>query len=143
MNINSKFSVAVHTLLLIATYDEGLTSTVIAGSVNTNPVVIRRIIGQLQKSHLIAGQQGKAGYIFLKKLDEISLLDIYYAVLMNDNKQLFDMHDNPNIECPVGATIQILLETILLEAQEVMESVLKRVSIEMLVDKMKKIQENS
>lgn len=143
MNINSKFSVAVHILLLIATDDGRLTSTVIAGSVNTNPVVIRRIIGQLQKSHLIAGQQGKAGYVFLKKLDEISLLDIYYAVLMNDNKQLFDMHDNPNIDCPVGATIQVLLEAILLEAQEMMESVLKAVTLNMLVDKMKKLQESS
>lgn len=143
MNINSKFSVAVHILLLIATDDGGLTSTVIAGSVNTNPVVIRRIIGQLQKSHLIAGQQGKAGYVFLKKIDEISLLDIYYAVLMNDNKQLFDMHDNPNIDCPVGATIQVLLEAILLEAQEMMESVLKAVTLKILVDKMKKLQESS
>lgn len=49
--VNSRFSVAIHILSLIATTSDKslLTSDFIAGSVNTNPVVVRRMIGVLKK----------------------------------------------------------------------------------------------
>ncbi|BCT29808.1 hypothetical protein BVAD3_34820 [Bacillus velezensis] len=47
--INSRLAVAIHILSLIST-DERASSDMIAGSVNTNPVVVRRTISQLKKS---------------------------------------------------------------------------------------------
>ena len=49
--VNSRYSVAIHILSLIATTSDKsqLTSDFIAGSVNTNPVVVRRMIGVLKK----------------------------------------------------------------------------------------------
>ena len=48
MAANSQFAVAVHILTLLARKsDEHVKSSCIADSVNTNPVVIRRLMGQL------------------------------------------------------------------------------------------------
>jgi len=135
MRISTKFSVAVHALLLVATEKEPCTSALIAGSVNTNPVVIRRIIGLLQKADLLSGIRGKSGYVLKKQAKEITLLDIYNAVAVTESMQLFSIHENPNIECDIGASIQFLLETIMNEAQSAMETVLKAVTLEHLIQK--------
>lgn len=135
MRISTKFSVAVHTLLLVATEKEPCSSTLIAGSVNTNPVVIRRIIGLLQKANLLSGIRGKSGYVLKKHACEITLLDIYNAVAITESMQLFSIHENPNIDCEIGASIQFLLETIMNEAQSAMETVLKAVTLEHLIKK--------
>ncbi|MBV9496028.1 MAG: Rrf2 family transcriptional regulator, partial [Acidobacteria bacterium] len=48
MTQSSRFATAVHILTLLAgENEEPLTSDYIAGSVNTNPVVIRRLLGIL------------------------------------------------------------------------------------------------
>lgn len=136
MSISSKFSVAVHILLLIADSGETLSSSRIASSVNTNPVVIRRLIGIMQKRNLITGYQGKKGYTFLKKPEDITLLDVYRSVSDADSKRLFSFHENPNPNCKVGANIQGLLEGSITAAQVAMEEVLKETTIEMLLKKM-------
>ncbi|GHO72696.1 hypothetical protein KSD_04670 [Ktedonobacter sp. SOSP1-85] len=59
MSANSRFTVALHTLswmALVARQREIVTSDQIAASVNTNPVVIRRILGLLEKAHLVIVQ---------------------------------------------------------------------------------------
>jgi len=62
MTISSRFSVAIHILsLLEISKDEICTSEYIAGSVNTNPVVIRRIMGMLSKAGLVEVRTGVAG----------------------------------------------------------------------------------
>lgn len=135
MRISTKFSVAVHALIIIAVEQEPPSSSWIAGSVNTNPVVIRRIIGLLQKANLLSGSQGKSGYVLLKAPQDITLLEVYKAVAMTEADQLFAIHENTNINCPVGANIQFLLEAVMAESQVAMEAVLKAVTLEMLIKK--------
>ena len=63
----------------------------------------------------------------------MTLLDVYRAVDVVDEGELFQMHDKPNPNCPVGANIEAVLELILLRAQEAMESVLHDITMEELV----------
>jgi DNA-binding IscR family transcriptional regulator len=49
---------AVHILSLIAVNSNELTGDCIAGSVNTNPVVIRRIMGMLKKAGFVEVRPG-------------------------------------------------------------------------------------
>jgi DNA-binding IscR family transcriptional regulator len=109
------------------------TSEWIAGSVNTNPVVIRRITGMLKKAGLVDVQAGKGGMSLARDLNEVTLLDVYRAVEVVEEGHLFSFHDNPNVECPVGANIQNVLEIILLQAQDAMENVLANVKVKQLV----------
>jgi DNA-binding IscR family transcriptional regulator len=134
MKISSRFTVAVHILSLITIENSAhCTSEWIAGSVNTNPVVIRRVMGKLKNAGFIEVRRGIGGITLLKPLDELTLLDIYRAVEVVEEGELFQFHDNPNPNCPVGCNIQDVLEIILISAQEAMESVLERVTMKDVV----------
>ncbi|MEI7024810.1 Rrf2 family transcriptional regulator [Paenibacillus sp. y28] len=134
MKISSRFSVGVHILSLVSMENSALcTSEWIAGSVNTNPVVIRRIMGMLKKAGLIHIPPGTGGASLRKGLDEITLLDVYRAVDAVGEGELFQIHGNPNPDCEIGANIQTVLEILLKRAQEAMEQVLADITLEELV----------
>lgn len=129
MQISTRFSVGIHILsLLHFRQDSGITSERIAGSVNTNPVVVRRIMGQLKRAGLIHTTPGAAGASLARPPETITLLDVYRAVDAVHNT-LFDIHENTNPACPVGANIQVALEGALMEAQAAMEKSLVGVTL--------------
>jgi DNA-binding IscR family transcriptional regulator len=106
MKISSRFTVAVHILSLLSIAGNAhCTSEWIAGSVNTNPVVIRRVIGKLKKAELVNVRPGTGGAYLLKDLDEITLLDVYKAVEVVEEGQLFQFHEQPNPEHPICSPI--------------------------------------
>lgn len=105
------------------------TSEYIAGSVNTNPVVIRRILGRLKQAGIVDMKRGAGGAYLLKKAEDITLLEVYKAVDCVEEGQLFQIHENPNPKCPIGANIQIAIEGTLLKAQEAMEGILQEVTL--------------
>lgn len=134
MKISSRFSVAVHILCLLSLSESSqCTSEWIAGSVNTNPVVIRKILGKLKKAGFISVRPGTGGAYLEKNLEDINLLEIYRAVEVVEEGKLFNFHNQPNPNCPVGANIQATLEGTLFKAEAAMESVLKNVSIQSIV----------
>jgi DNA-binding IscR family transcriptional regulator len=75
---SSRFATAVHILTLLAyEREEALTSDYIAGSVNTNPVVIRRILKRLAIVGLVISVRGASGGSRLgKPPGDITLLDV-------------------------------------------------------------------
>jgi len=136
LKISSRFTVAVHVLALISFDDYGnLTSRQIADSVNTNPVVIRRLMTKLKEAEFIDVSQGNSGIELVKPLSDITLFDVYKAVEVVEERELFQIHEDTNIKCVVGANIQMVLEVILENAQTAMESVLKNVTLENIVSK--------
>ncbi|WP_129689848.1 Rrf2 family transcriptional regulator [Gottfriedia acidiceleris] len=139
MKISSRFTVAVHILSLVTIENSALcTSEWIAESVNTNPVVIRRVMGKLKNAGLIQVRRGTGGSTLHKPLNEITLLDVYKAVEVVEEGELFQFHEKPNPNCPVGANIQAVLELILNRAQEAMEKILDEVTMEELVSVLSK-----
>ncbi len=126
--INSRLSVAIHILSIIATYPHGdITSELIASSVNTNPVVIRRMIGLLKKAGILTAKAGVPGASLTKEPADLSLLDIYKAIQSKD--ELFAIHDNPNPNCPIGKEIQATLNKIYENIQTAMENELANKSL--------------
>ncbi|WP_458120886.1 Rrf2 family transcriptional regulator [Paenibacillus sp. Z6-24] len=130
--ISTRFSMAVHTLSLIDMCPLECTGDFIAASVNTNPVVIRRIMGMLKKAGLIEVRAGVGGAYLLKEPGQITLLDIYRAVHAADENQLFGIHDNPNIACQVGRNIEQVLQQELRDAQNAMEQRLAQTTLDQL-----------
>ncbi len=129
MNKNSRFAVAVHILTLLAVKgDRNISSDEIASSVNTNPVIIRRLLGMLRKAGLVVAQEGSSGGARLAcSADEITLLDVYRAV---QDQTLFPLHPRkPDPNCLVGGNITDVLQQVIGEAQAQMEKVLAGVSI--------------
>ena len=103
---SSRFMVAVHALSVIARRDDGtpVCSSIVAASVNTNPVVIRRLMRDLEKASLVASVTGRAGGFKLSRhAGRITLADIYKAV---EDETIFRMHKtDPASDCPIGAQI--------------------------------------
>ncbi|MBD7938658.1 MULTISPECIES: Rrf2 family transcriptional regulator [Cytobacillus] len=133
MTISSRFAVGIHILTLLELNKEINTSETIAGSVNTNPALIRKIIGMLKKADLVEVHPGKAGAKLKKGLAEITLLDVYQAVEVVSENELFSIHDHPNPDCFVGKNIQQTIEPIFISAQLAMEKVLLHVTLEDVV----------
>lgn len=134
LKISSRFTVAVHILSLVhIERNQTLTSAYIAGSVNTNSVVIRRLISKLKQAGFLETHQGSGGIQLLKPLTDITLLDVYRAVEVVEEGELFQMHEDTNINCVVGANIQSVLEIVLLRAQDAMETVLANVTMDDIV----------
>ena len=140
MQITSKFTVAIHTLLVVDTFGKEIktTSEFIASSVNVNPVVIRRTLQSLKKADLIEVKAGSGGASIKKDLKDITLYDVYVAMECLEGG-LFHFHENPNPKCPVGKNIHSVLDTHLLHAQVDMENELKKVTMFDLKDNLKDI----
>ena len=129
MTANSRFAVSVHILAYLA-YRQGaaVPSAEIASSVDTNPVVIRRLLGALTKARLVTAQKGAAGgFSIAGSPANITLLDIYRA---SEPAADYGMrHFAPNHKCPVGARIEDILQRTFAKAQTAMETELAAVSI--------------
>ncbi|MBY0374384.1 MAG: Rrf2 family transcriptional regulator [Bryobacteraceae bacterium] len=133
MNLSTRFTVALHILTLLASSgEEPLTSEYIAGSVNTNPVVVRRLLGLLRKKGLVTSQPGNGGgWRLVKDPGAMTLLDVRRAV--NEGSP-FSMHTNePHPACPVGRNIQAALKGVYARAERAMEAELAESTIEYLV----------
>lgn len=131
--ISSRFSVAIHIFALIEIYEGKVTSELMAGSVNTNPVVIRRIMSMLSKAKLIESRPGVHGIKLLRPIHEISFLDVYRAVELPEEHELFNVHQNTNIDCLVGSNIQSALEASLRKLQSQMDHELSQIKLDQIV----------
>lgn len=138
MAANSRFAVATHILAAVASKGgESVSSAYLGSSVNTNPVIIRRILGDLQKAGLVETFSGKTGGARMaKKASQISLYDVFVAV---DGGDLFAYNPNsPNRECPMSCQMKSVLEPIFESAEAALAKDLKRVSIADIVSDLKK-----
>ena len=134
---NSRFAVAVHVLTLMAwSEDEPLKSEQVAESVNTNPVVIRRMLCELAQANLVVSQSGSLGGSRLaRKPGAITLLDVYRAL---EFRGVFSLHRQPpSRRCPVGVNIETVLGNLLEEVDSAVERVLAAITIKDLVRRLK------
>lgn len=103
--MNARFQIAAHILtLLYHANGEVYSSDYISGSVNANPALIRKELGNLRKHGLVESKEGKTGgYTLSKPADKITLADVYAAV---KSASPFGLAKNqPHPECLVGKQV--------------------------------------
>ena len=127
MQISSRFTVALHIFTCVDTFknDYKVTSDFLAGSIGTNPVIIRKILTQLQGAGLIKVLRGTGGIELTRELKDISFYDVYQAIEPVEDGDLFRFHENPSPQCPVGRNIHTLLDSRLKSIQAAMEDEMK------------------
>ena len=134
MASNSRFAVAVHILTLLANAapEEYTTSSYIAASVNTSPVVIRRLLKTLHEAGFVRTKEGSQGGSELAvAADQITLLDVYRVMAEGET---FTLHHNPpSPNCVVGRSIGGVLKGVVDAAQFAMEQELAQVTIEQML----------
>ena len=131
MQISSRFTIALHIFACVDTFkdDYKVTSDFLAASINTNPVIVRKILLQLKNAGLINVARGTGGITFTRPPADITFLDVYEAIEPVENGDLFHFHEAPNPACPVGRNIHGLLDGKLLAIQSAMETEMKKYTI--------------
>ncbi len=131
MQISSRFTIAIHIFACMETFgkDCKITSDFLASSINVNPVIIRKILSQLRNAGLIEVARGTGGTTAARPIDQITFYDVYLAVDLLGEGELFHFHENPNPDCPVGRNIHAVLDDKLEHIQEAMENEMKKYTI--------------
>ncbi len=142
MAANHQLAVATHILLVLAHIPveyrnaNGLVSSeVVAGSVNTNAVVVRRVVAQLARSGLVRSHAGKGGGLELgRPANRITLFDVHLALAEPD---VFAYKANlPSQRCPVGSKVMGVLTPVFVDVQTSVHKSLKKTSLADLVAQM-------
>lgn len=137
MQFSSRLTIATHILLCIETFkdDYKVTSNFLASSINTNPVIVRNILGLLSSAGIVEIKAGVGGASLAKSPNEITLLDIFKAV--EKEESLFHFHENPNPQCPVGRTVHSVMDGKLDNIQSAMENEMAKITLNQLVKETK------
>ena len=128
MGMSTRFAVGVHLLTaLAANPGKILRSEDVADSVNTNPVVVRRLFSQLTTAGLVRARLGHGGgFELARPASDITLLEIFTALEKLDP---FAAHPSPSASCPVGAHILPVLHEATSRAVAALHTELSRTTV--------------
>jgi Rrf2 family protein len=115
---NTRFATAVHIMTLLAdSPHDWLTSDWMAGSININPVMVRKELSVLREAGLVVSRQGKEGGSQLSRSAKaITISEIYSAV--KNTEVLGKKNQNPNPLCTIGRDINNHLNNLFVETDE-------------------------
>lgn len=116
MNRDSRLSGVLHVLLHMAQHDGPVTSETLARAMDTNPVVVRRVMAGLREAGYVRSEKGHGGgWRLAVELASITLLDIYRALGSPSLLAIGHRSDNP--ECAVEKAVNSALEESFLAAE--------------------------
>jgi Rrf2 family protein len=129
MSGNTRIAVAIHVMTSLAFAEGSMTSTELAKSINTNAVVVRRLLVLLAKAGLIECTAGKSGgSVLARKPENISLADIYNAIAQEES--LFAIPEkSANRGCPVSCKMKGLLSKVFNQAEDAVRNQLEGVRL--------------
>lgn len=128
--ISGKFAITTHILTLLSKFpNDYLSSEYIAGSINLNPVLVRKEISNLKKNHIVESKEGKnGGTRLLKPAAEITLLEIFKMTF--DTVNLGYAKNQPNPDCPVGKKINENLDLLYADINGKINAQLSTITLE-------------
>jgi len=131
--VNQQFTFAVHIMTVLAVSPGTvIRSQTLAASVNTNPVVVRRLLLALRRAQLIETFTGTRGGARLwRKPREISLMDIYDAV---EARPVIPVSQRKILKkCPVSCNMKSIMGRIAEGAEDAVRKHLRGITLAQLV----------
>ncbi|MFZ5893433.1 MAG: Rrf2 family transcriptional regulator [Myxococcota bacterium] len=130
MKRDSRLSVALHALLHMA-HAKLLTSEQMAAQAETHPVVIRRTMAGLRAAGIVQSEKGHGGgWSLLRRLDQITLYDIYRALGEPTILAIANRTESPG--CAVEKAVNRSLASAFEEAEALLVKRLRSVTLEAL-----------
>lgn len=135
--MTSRFTMALHALGMIALEGDRaggrpLTSAALARSINTNPVVVRRVLSDLRRAGLVETRRGAGGGVALARpAARVTLRAVWEA--LEGREQLFGRHPaGPNQACPLACGMAEYLEGLYADAEAALKASLGKVTLAQL-----------
>lgn len=126
--MNGRFPIAIHIMTLLSYTQEQLSSDYIAGSLNVNPVLVRKALRDLMAKGLVVSKEGKkGGYLLSRSAATIFLSEVYRSV--KPEAILGASRNIPNPDCPVGRQITGQLEQLYQDIERQLEAQLANQSL--------------
>src|SRR5690349_23023412 len=115
MKRSSRLSLALHALVhLHKQPDEAITSSTLAQCLMTNPVVVRRVLGELREGGFVTASRGHdGGWGLVRPAAEISLRQVYAA--MGESLLIRTESDPGDIQCGMFRPANSVLAAFLAE----------------------------
>ncbi len=133
MKRDSKLSNVLHILLHLAEWDDPITSDGLADMLQTNPVVIRRLLAGLREREYVRSEKGHGGGWTLScQLENVTLRDVYDAV--GSPPLLAISHRTETPDCLVEQAVKDSLDGALQEAEATLLSRFEDISLAQLSD---------
>lgn len=121
MKRDSKLSGVLHVLLHMAEHDGPVTSETLARMMQTNPVVIRRVMAGLRAQGYVRSEKGHGGgWTLARDLETLTLLDIHRAIGSPALFAIGNRHEAPG--CAVEAAVNEALDSRLHQAEALLLS---------------------
>ncbi|MBY4897851.1 Rrf2 family transcriptional regulator [Cupriavidus sp. AU9028] len=128
MKRDSRLSGILHVLLHMAEHDGPVTSEVLAKAMDTNPVVIRRIMSGLRQQGYVRSEKGHGGgWSLACDLGSVTLLDIYRALGSPPLLAIGNRTESPG--CLVEKAVNNALDTAFRDAQALLLARLGEVTL--------------
>jgi Rrf2 family protein len=136
-----RFSTAVHVLLLLAhskadSAERAAPSSVLAGSIGANPVVVRRVLASLAEAGLIQTRAGSSGGAWLARpAAKIRVSEIYAAM---EEAPAIGFRKKGNAACPVGNAAPGVICGLIQGMEKSVKTELSKLTLAQLVRDMEK-----
>ena len=130
MKRSSRLSLALHALVhLHKQPDHAITSTTLAQCLMTNPVVVRRVLGELREAGIVASTKGHdGGWRLVRPTTQISLHDIYVA--MGESLLIRTESDPGDRQCGIVRAVDCVMGEFIADAEALLAARLARVSLD-------------
>lgn len=127
--MNSRFSLAVHVLCLLASVpEERLTSEYIATSIGTNAVVIRRMLAKLRRFGLVTSKSaGGGGWMLAHPAGNITLDQVRQAMAEGEAAKIH--RNSPHPACSIGKGVRQTLIDLYHQADAALDRELAEISV--------------
>jgi len=128
MKRDSRLSGVLHVLLHMAEADAPLTSEQLAKAMQTNPVVIRRILGGLRDAGFVRSEKGHGGgWTIARDPASVTMRDVYDAIGRPNLIAMSNRTDAPG--CLVEQAVNAALESSFREAEALLLDSFARVTL--------------
>lgn len=130
MKRSSRLSLALHALVHLQKQpDTAMTSATLAQCLMTNPVVVRRVLGELREAGLVTSSKGHdGGWRLLRPASEISLFAVYTA--MGENLLIRTESDPGDTQCGIVRSVNSVMGEFIADTEALLAARLDRISLD-------------
>ena len=128
MKRSARLSVALHALVHLVDKPDAVTSTILSECLMTNPVVVRRVMGELREAGIVSSAKGHdGGWRLTRPPAEVSLQDVHAA--LGETLLLRAESDPGDTACTIVRTVDRVMTDFLADAEALLAARLKRISL--------------